>query len=369
MLPPATLLLITGGMVLTLAAGGGVTEILSPVRRASAEERRTPPPAARTISFAWAGDATPGSVYGSLPGDGRSLFSAVRSRVRAPDLAIGNLEGTLGAVGTPKCSFGTPNCFSFQASPRAARGLRWAGFDVMNVANNHNADYGPAAQVSTISALHNVGITVAGLPGRVQVLRRRGVRISIVGFSTYPWTTSMNDPQAVGALVRRAAKLGDVVIVIMHAGAEGSDKSVTPNGPEEYLGEQRGDVRAFAHEAIDAGADVVLGSGPHVLRGLEVYRDRLVAYSMGNFAGVKNFSTAGDLHLSALLTFRVDRDGGFTAGYLHSLQLDPGGRPSADPTGGANAFVRAASRRDFGRSAVRVQLNGKLLPPRGRFAR
>lgn len=200
-------------------------------------------------------------------------------------------------------------------------------------------------------------------PGRVQVLRRRGVRIAVVGFSTYRWTTSMLDAGAVRELVRRAATLGDVVVVAMHAGAEGTDRSVTPPGPEDYLGEQRGDVRAFARQAIDAGADVVLGSGPHVLRGMEVYRDRLIAYSLGNFAGVRNFSTAGDLRLSALLSLRVTRDGAFTAGYLHPLVLDASGRPSVNPGAEATDFVRSASERDFPGTAVRVKPSGKLLPP------
>jgi len=317
-----------------------------------------------TISLAWAGDITPGSAYGALPGDARSLFADVRGRLRGHDIALGNLEGTLGDVGSPKCAMRTPNCYSFQAPAIAARGLRWAGFDVLNVANNHGFDYGPEAQVSTLQALHKAGIDPAGVPNRVRVLRRRGVRVAVIGLATYRWTTSMLDATAVDALVRRAARLGDVVVVVMHAGAEGSDRSVTPAGPEEYLGEQRGDVRAFARQAIDAGADVVLGSGPHVLRGMEVYRDRLIAYSLGNFAGVRNFSTAGELRLSALLSLRVTRDGAFTAGYLHPLELDASGRPTVDPLGAANAFMRAASERDFPGTAVRVRKSGKLLPPR-----
>lgn len=322
------------------------------------------PPRAETVALAWAGDITPGSVYGLLPGDGRSLYAGVRDRLNGHDLAIGNLEGTLGDAGTPKCAIGVANCFSFQAPKRAAKGLRWAGFDVMNVANNHGFDYGPKARLSTITALDDAGIKTAGLPGRIQVLGRRGVRIAVVGFSTYRWTTSMLDPAAVDALVGRANALADVVVVVMHAGAEGSDRSITPNGPEEYLGEQRGDVRVFARRAIDVGADAVLGSGPHVLRGMEVYRDRLIAYSLGNFAGVKNFSTGGALGLSALLSFRVTRDGAFTAGYLHALALDASGRPAVDPAAKANAFVREASERDFPGTALRVRANGKLLPPR-----
>lgn len=355
---------------IVVAAGGlgGVPATRGPGGAAAAQAAEPEQLPDKTISLAWAGDITPGSVYGALPGDGRSLYAGVRSRLRGHDVAVGNLEGTLGDVGVAKCAVGVANCFSFRAPAEAARGLAWAGFDVLNVANNHGFDYGPEAQQSTLEALDAAQIVAAGLAGRVSVLRRRGVRIAVVGFSTYRWTSSMLDPAAVRSLVRRAAWLADVVVVLMHAGAEGSDRSITPDGPEEYLGESRGDVRAFARQAIDAGADAVLGSGPHVLRGMEVYRDRLVAYSLGNFAGVKNFSTAGDLRLSALLSLRVTRSGAFVSGYLHSLALDASGRPSVDPASAANAFVRTASERDFPKTAVRVRPSGKLLPPRSPWA-
>jgi hypothetical protein len=330
---------------------------------ARAAARRSTAPRSQTVSLAWVGDITPGSMYGTLPGDGASLFGGVRSRLKGHDLTLGNLEGTIGATGVPKCARGAPNCFSFQAPPRTARGLARAGFDVVNVANNHAFDYGEPAYRETLSHLHRARVRPAGLPGRVRVVRRRGLRIAIVGFSTYRWTTSMLDPEAVRDLVARAGRHGELVVVLFHGGAEGSDRSLTPPGPEEYLGEQRGDVRAFARTAIDAGADVVLGSGPHVLRGMEVYRRRVAAYSMGNFAGVRNFSVAGDLGLSAVLSLRVERSGAFRAGYLHPLILDASGRPAVDPRRRATRFVRAAGVRDFGASSVRVRAGGKLLPP------
>ena len=73
--------------------------------------------------------------------------------------------------------------------------------------------------------------------------------------------------------------------MIIHAGAEGADQLHTPYGSQYYLGENRGNARAFAHAVIDAGASIVLGSGPHVIRGIERYRGRLIAYSLGNFVG------------------------------------------------------------------------------------
>ena len=111
-----------------------------------------------------------------------------------------------------------------------------------------------------------------------------------MGFSPYPWSAPLNDIPAAADLVRRAARRADVVIVLMHAGAEGADQIHTPYGTQYFFGEDRGNVRAFAHAMVKAGADLVFGSGPHVIRGIERYRDRLIAYSLGNFAGWGNFA-------------------------------------------------------------------------------
>ena len=113
------------------------------------------------------------------------------------------------------------------------------------------------------------------------------IRVALVGFAPYPWARDPNDHAAARRLVREADAHADIVVVTMHAGAEGSSRGTTPRTTEHYLGENRGNVRAFAHAVVDAGADLVAGHGPHVLRGMEWYRGRLIAYSLGNFAGYK----------------------------------------------------------------------------------
>ena len=135
------------------------------------------------------------------------------------------------------------------------------------------------------------------------------MRVAVMGFSPYPWSAPLNDIPVAAALVRRAAKRANIVVVLMHAGAEGADQTHTPYGTQYFLGEDRGNVRAFAHAMVKPGADLVLGSGPHVIRGIERYRNRLIAYSLGNFAGWRNFALGGNLSLSGLLTVRIDDDG------------------------------------------------------------
>ena len=171
-----------------------------------------------------------------------------------------------------------------------------------------------------------------------------------MGFSPYPWSAPLNDIPAAAALVRRAAAKANIVIVLMHAGAEGAGQTHTPYGTQYFLGEDRGNVRAFAHAMVRAGADLVLGSGPHVIRGMERYRSRLIAYSLGNFAGWRNFALGGDLSLSGLLTVRITTTGRVLGGRWLSLRLASPGVPTLDGSRRSLRLVRSLSASDFART-------------------
>jgi hypothetical protein len=347
------------GAVASVALGGdGASDA------GAAEERRGPEGRARTITIAWVGDITPGSRYGLPAGQGRALFARMRGALRAPDLTVGNLEGTFSSGGLSKCGTRSANCFAFQAPPANAPALREAGFDLLNLANNHSFDFGRDGQLQTLHALTNARLAFTGLPGHVRVLARRDIRVAFVGFSTYPWTPAMDDPATVRALVDQAGAIADVVVVLFHAGAEGADRTAVPREREFGYGENRGDSRTFAHLAIDAGADLVLGSGPHVIRGMETYRGRLIAYSLGNFAGARNFASGGMLSHSGVLTVRVDRDGRLRNGWWHGAALDASGTPRPD-RGASRALAARLSAQDFGRAAPRIRPDGRILPPAG----
>jgi hypothetical protein len=314
-------------------------------------------PDTAVVTIGWVGDTTPGSKYGLPPQKGRALFSRVRADLRAPDIMAGNLEGTFGNGGQSKGSSGAS--FSFQAPPSYAAALTWAGFDVMNLANNHAHDYLAAGMAATRRTLDTAGIAYTGRPGQVTVVERKGIRVAFIGVAPYPWSQSIADISGTAALVRSAREQADVVVVLMHAGAEGSDKTHTPKGDEYAYGEFRGSPRAFAHAMIDAGATAVLGSGPHVIRGVERYKNGLVAYSLGNFAGWGNFGTSGTLGLSGLLTIRVNRQGDILGGRWLSLMLTGAGAASPDPSGESLALVRKLSREDFAHPWP-IAANGRL---------
>jgi hypothetical protein len=185
----------------------------------------------------------------------------------------------------------------------------------------------------------------------------------MLGFAPYPWAASLLNIQAAGHLIRRAARRAHVVVVAIHAGAEGADKTHTPRGSEFAFGENRGNARAFAHAAVRAGADLVVGSGPHVIRGLERYRGRLIAYSLGNFLGFHTFSTGGVLSLSGVLTVRVNSSGSPLGGRWKSIRLAGAGIPYPDRSNRSARLVRTLSRQDFGRGAYPMGPGGRFALP------
>jgi len=148
--------------------------------------------------------------------------------------------------------------------------------------------------------------------------------------------------------------------VTMHAGAEGRDRQHVRPGTERFLGENRGDSVRFTHAVVDAGADLVVGSGPHVLRGMEWYKGRLIAYSLGNFAGYDVFSLGGALSTSAILRVTLDGAGRFETGQLVPTHMVGAGMPALDPSETAHGVVRTLSREDFGARGVKVSREGVL---------
>jgi hypothetical protein len=322
------------------------------------------PGRAAAVTIAWGGDTTLGSSHGFPPDRGRPQLAAVAPVLRAADLAIVNLEGTFAPGGASKCAGPDGgDCFAFQAPPGNAATLAWAGVDIVDTANNHAYDYGPAGWSGTRAALRRAGVRATGAPGEIAVMAAGGTKVAVVGFSTYAWSAPMRDPTGVRALVRRAARRAPIVVALLHAGAEGADRSHTPMGSEHAYGEDRGNVRAFARTAIAAGADLVLGSGPHVLRGMEIVGSRLVAYSLGNLTGWHNFGTGGLSALSAVVTVDVGPTGRLRTGRLTSLRLDRAGVPALDPSDAAAALVRARSDQDFGRRSPWAPRAVLLAPP------
>jgi poly-gamma-glutamate capsule biosynthesis protein CapA/YwtB (metallophosphatase superfamily) len=297
----------------------------------------------------------------ALPPDPMHYYDRVEPQLHG-DIVFGNLEGTLTDVSeSPKCGAESSECFAFRVPPEFGRALRAAGFTVMSNANNHSYDYGQAGEEETVAALDRAGISHTGQPDEIALVGAAGSRVAFVAFAPYSNTASLTDLTAARELIHRASSQADIVVCAFHAGAEGSNAQHVSGDEEIYLGEDRGNPSEFAHMAIDAGADLILGSGPHVLRGMEIYRDRLVAYSLGNFSGYENFSLEGALGQSVVLHVTLASDGGFRSGRLASVLLADEGRPVPDPGGVGAALVNTLSDQDFGASAVSIGPSGRIL--------
>jgi poly-gamma-glutamate capsule biosynthesis protein CapA/YwtB (metallophosphatase superfamily) len=317
---------------------------------------------AEPITFAAVGDTILGTTP-TLPSNPVAYLRPMRAQL-SDDVVFGNLEGALTDASGSKCGGGSANCFAFRNPPRFARALRAAGFTVMSNANNHFGDFGSAGQTDTLAALRRAGIAQTGLPGQVTVRNVKGIRVGFVGFASYTYSASLTDLPAARALIRKAGQLADIVVVAFHAGAEGTGAQHVTGHTEHYLGENRGNPEGFAHMAIRNGADLILGSGPHVLRGMEIYRGRLAAYSLGNFAGFHNFSLGGALSATAVLHATLEEDGSFRAGRIASVRMIGPGRPVLDPARTGAKLINRLSHADFGRStAVTVGGRGLIIAP------
>jgi hypothetical protein len=327
---PVLLLALVGGLLASAPARGAAT--LEPVG---------------VFTLSWVGDMAFSSQQGLPAGDVPGALGPVKSLLAA-DIVTGNLEGTLATGGSSKCGGGSGgDCFSFRAPPRYARGLRRMGFDLVNVANNHANDYGPIGQSQTSAALRSAHVAYSGRAGQITTLRVQGARVAFVGFAPYPWASPLLDIPAAQRLVREAKARADLVVVMIHQGAEGAGATHVPFGTETAFGENRGNARAFAHGVIDAGAGLVLGSGPHVIRGVERYRHRLIAYSLGNFAGPHTLGIGGVTALSAILRLTLTSDGDVLGGRWVPIRIVSPGVPRYDGTRASIRQVQRLSRSDF----------------------
>jgi hypothetical protein len=313
------------------------------------------------VSLNWVGDIAFSTRQGLPSGGPSRVLSRVKKYLGSADITTGNLEGTLGHGGPSKCSGGGSNCFAFQAPASYARALARVGFDLFNLANNHSLDFGASGLHQTLRALRAAGLLHTGLVHDVRFTQVAGQRVAFLGFAPYPWASPLTDIPAARRQIASAARRAKIVVVFIHAGAEGPGALHTPHGTETAFGENRGSARRFAHEAVRAGADAVLGSGPHVLRGMECYRRRLIAYSLGNFVGYRTLSTGGALSLSGVLRIRLGPEGRLLGGRLFRVQLAPPGVPR--PGGGSISLVRSLSRSDFGRRACRISRSGEVSLP------
>ena len=319
-----------------------------------------------TLTIAAVGDMMLGTDYpeNHLPDDdGVGFLKAVTTILSSADITFGNLEGVLVDGGEPGKQCNNPAaCYRFRSPTRYVEHYVAAGFDVMSLANNHARDFGEGGRLVTMNTLATAGIHHSGLEGDFASFESNGLKIALIAFAVTRNSNLLLDYEKSAATVADCANTHDIVIVSFHGGAEGRDVTHLPFAEEEYFGEPRGDVVRFSRMMVDSGADLVIGHGPHVVRAMERYKNRLIAYSLGNFATYYGISVDGIKGIAPILLVSIDETGNFVEGQIHStIQIRPDG-PSIDESHTALNLIRRLSFQDFGHPGIKFLPDGRIVP-------
>jgi poly-gamma-glutamate capsule biosynthesis protein CapA/YwtB (metallophosphatase superfamily) len=324
------------------------------------------PPPERVITIAAVGDIMMGSDFPCQadlpPQDGRQLFKPVQAILSRADISFGNLEGPLCDGGDTTKDVDSGNVFVFRTPTRFAVNLQEAGLKVVSLANNHDLDFGRGGLASTRQALDRVGVKHAGQEGEVAEFEVAGVKIALIALTFGPGPRSINHPRAALAEIAALAKKYQILLVSIHTGAEGRGAQHVANETECFLGEDRGNSVKFAHDAVDRGAALILCHGPHVPRAVEIYHDRLIAYSLGNFCTYKGMNLTGACGLAPILWVELNGQGEFLRGQIHSYLQDRPGGPQPDAQARAYERIEALSLADFPESCPLFTGAGAISP-------
>ncbi len=312
------------------------------------------------------GDIMLGSNYPSRsslpPNDGADLLTAAIPYLQGADILFGNLEGVLlSGSGTPKAGTGSGKVFSFKSPDHYVNHLKNAGFNLLNLANNHSNDFGAKGRNNTMRLLDEAGIHYAGLlECPTKVFEVNGVKVGFCGFAPNRATLKLNDYEAAQKIIRELKQEADIVIVSFHAGAEGTARQHVTKKTEYFYGENRGNPYRFARVAIDAGADLILGHGPHVPRAVDLYKDRLIVYSMGNFATYKLFALGGSLGLAPIFSINLAPDGSFIDAQVISMIQKGKGGPVPDENNAALKKIIQLTKADFPDLPLEITAEGQI---------
>ncbi|NIM48864.1 MAG: hypothetical protein GTN62_03655 [Gemmatimonadales bacterium] len=303
----------------------------------------------------------------ALP-DPHELLAPLRPLVEDADVVLLNIEGAIGeGPAPPKCRPGSRNCYAFRQPTLAATALRRLsdGAEVIgNLANNHAMDAGRRGLEATLRHLRSADVHATGVDTLPTVVATgRGDTVAFLGFSTAQAGPDPGDLEAVFRHVARAVQRYRRVVVTAHMGAEGVGAQRTPDATEMFLGEDRGNSVAFARTAARAGASVVIGHGPHVLRGAEWQGATLILYSLGNLLTYGPFSLGEPLNRGAVACVTLDPDGTVKWAALRSTWQRPPGIVAGDPAARSAWLVDSLSQLDFPGTAARLRSEAVITRP------
>lgn len=298
--------------------------------------------------------------------DGELVFSEVKDILRDADLTTGNLEGVLmnkGGLPKPCCrsTKKSGNCYCFRSPENYTRHLLDAGFDYVSVSNNHSGDFGSEGRICTQRALDEAKLAYAGFEKSCEykILELNGVRYGFASFSVSSGTLTVFDTEKAKKTIALLRDSSDIVIATMHIGAEGSKYTHITRESETFLGDNRGNPYQFARLAIDAGADIVFGHGPHVPRAIDLYKGKFIAYSLGNFATSTSVNIQGVTGYAPIVKITIDKK----TGEIYSfIQKGNNGdrKPNRDDKGACIKLMKELTEQDIPESPIQIADDGKI---------
>ena len=318
------------------------------------------------IILSFVGDVMTGSDYPDksyLPSnEGKDIFKSVENYFKNSDVNFANLEGAIANTNT-QSSKRSKNSYSFRMPPYMANRIAEAGFNIVAVANNHSRDFGDKGYKQTQEYLKNAGIKIVGnILNTATIIEIKNKKIGFLAFYYFSYANnSIQDITSAKALVEKTKKECDFLIVSFHGGAEGRNMFRVPKETEIFYGENRGDVYKFARAVSDAGADLIIGHGPHVLRAMEIYNNSFIAYSLGNFVGYKQFSLAGNNGISAILQITLNDNLKIDSAKVIPIKLINGGIPSVDSSNEAIKKLNNYADLDFPNSGIKFNSEGEAI--------
>jgi len=331
-----------------------------------AEKKAAINPLRDTISIIGVGDIMMGTNFPSEdylpPNNGADLWQDVKDTLRQADITFGNLEGVILNDGGEQKKCRNPDvCYLFRTPVSYASNLVDAGFDIMSLANNHAGDFGDTGRESTMGVLDSLGILYAGILGSPPtIFEKEELKIGFAAFAPNKGTESIHQHDRVKEIITGLDSVVDIVIVSFHAGAEGAEHQHITRETETYYGENRGNVYEIARIMIDAGADVVFGHGPHVTRAIDIYKNRFITYSLGNFCTFGRFSLIGPKGIAPIIKIFTNREGEFLYGDIIPIKQIGRGQPIIDRNHEVQAILSQLTKEDFPENGIVIGDSGRI---------
>ena len=298
------------------------------------------------------GDVMLGTIYpepsmmDSCPKDPLQVLQTVPKT----SIVFCNMEGVLLNMGTPEkhCD----HCFLF----RMPEGFisQYKAFNLISLSNNHSRDFGNKGIKTTEGIFRQNGIHFGSYASPWDTFTIDGTKYGFCAFNV-----AWHRVEEAESVIASMKGMYSILIVSMHGGAEGNGYTHVTKKDERYYGENRGNVYQFAHKCIDAGASIILGHGPHVTRAVELYKNKFIAYSMGNFATC-GFKIQGGTATAPILQIEFDEKGNFVSGEIYPIRQEKYKAPVIDPDRVCIKEIRSLTVQDFPKTRLAIDDDGNI---------